>query len=127
MEKTDRIKQIVNKEDLDQMLKLAKTIIYISVNWSGQERMSRHVVNQVFDDLNVDEIPVFEIDCLGKENKYVKDWINSQSSSIQRSYLNGYGETLLVNYGKVINHIKYPGELGIEKTKMKIKRWLHEK
>jgi len=41
--------------------------------------------------------------------------------------LNGYGETLLVNYGKVINHIKYPGELGIEKTKMKIKRWLHEK
>ena len=127
MEKTDRIKQIVNKEDLDQMLKLAKTIIYISVNWSGQERMSRHVVNQVFDDLNVDEIPVFEIDCLGQENKYVKDWINSQSSSIQRSYLNGYGETLLVNYGKVINHIKYPGELGIEKTKMKIKRWLHEK
>jgi len=82
MEKTDRIKQIVNKEDLDQMLKLAKTIIYISVNWSGQERMSRHVVNQVFDDLNVDEIPVFEIDCLGQENKYVKDWINSQSSSI---------------------------------------------
>lgn len=117
------MQQIINKGDFDDMLKLARVIIYISVNWSAQERISRNVLNTVMTELRINEFPIFKIDCSEQTNKYVEDWLVSQSP--QNLYSNGYGEIIFVAYGKIIDYIKYPGELGIEKTKTKIEHWLN--
>jgi len=50
--------------------------------------------------------------------------LGNQPSSLQDFYFNGYGETLLINYGQVVDYIRYPGQLGVEKTKLKIEHWL---
>src|SRR2546429_5204134 len=110
-----QIKEIVDEKSFSEILKLPKAIIYISVNWSGQERLSRHVVYKIIDDLKDFEIPIFKIDCSDQQNKYVEYWLSMQSHS--NLYSNGYGETLLVSNGKIGDYIKYPGELGIEKTR----------
>ena len=105
------------------MLLMPKAIVYILVNWSGQERNSRSIVYNVLDTLKITDIPIFKIDCSEQDKRYVEDWLDSLAKDMKMFYSNGYGETLLLSHGSVIDFIKYPGNIGMEKTRMKIEDW----
>jgi hypothetical protein len=114
------------QEFLDTIM-LDKSIIYLLVDWSGQERMSRAVVYKTLNDLNKDGTPVFQIDCSDQTKEYVVEWLTVQQDNKQDFYFGGYGETLLVAKGKLIDFIKYPGQLGLEKTKEKLTEWKYSR
>jgi hypothetical protein len=118
------LKEIADEQSFNEMIKFPRTIIYISVNWSGYERISRYIINSVLNGFKAIEIPIFKIDCTEQEKRYVEVWLKNQSASAQYYYSNGYGETLLVEHGQIVDVIRYPGELGIEKTRSKIEQWL---
>jgi hypothetical protein len=106
---------------------LDRSIIYLLVDWSGQERASRHVIYNALSDLNEDGVSVFQIDCADETNQYVLDWLIEQQNNKQGFRYGGYGETLLVERGEIIDYIKYPAELGLEKTKEKLTDWKYSR
>ena len=116
--------QIIDESNFNEILKLPVAIIYITVDWSGQERISRSIIKEVLNKLDPKEIAIFEIDCSNQDKKYIGDWLTNQSKQLGHMYSNGYGETLLIKNGQVTDYIKYPGDLGIEETKVRIKQWL---
>ncbi len=118
------IRSITNKREFDEMLQIPKAIIYILANWSGQERNSRSVVYSVLNTLKITDVPIFKIDCSEQDNRYVEDWLDKLATDMKFFYSNGYGETLLVSHGIVIDFIKYPADLGVENTRLKIKGWI---
>jgi hypothetical protein len=124
MESENIIKEIVNEAELYEMLKVEKAIVWIWVNWSVYAYQSRSVIHQVLKRLELIEIPIFKIDCSEQENRYVEDWLATHSKGTEYLYSNGYGEMLLVENGRVVDYIKFPGALGIEKTKETIVGWL---
>lgn len=124
MESGKLLTEIVNEVGLAEMLKLEKAIVWIWVNWSVYAYRSRSVIHQVLKQLEVIEIPVFKIDCSGQENRYIEGWLATHTTETKYLYSNGYGEMLLVENGRVVDYIRFPGALGIEKTKEIIVAWL---
>lgn len=105
------------------VLKLDKAIIYLFVDWSGPERISRFIVFKTLSDIGKIEIPLFKIDCSDQTKNYVVDWLIEQRENKKGFNYGGCGETLLMSKGKIINFIKNPGQLGPEKTTKKIHEW----
>jgi len=73
LENTIGLRLIVNEQGFNEMLSLPRAIVYVSVNWSGQERVSRSIVYKALNDFKISEIPIFKIDCSEQEKKYVED------------------------------------------------------
>lgn len=100
-----------------------RAIIYFLVTWSGPERASRAVIHKVFKELEAQPTPAFQIDCSDQDKQYVVDWLSNQSID-HDFYYGGYGETVLVSNGRIIDFIKYPAHLGYDRVKGKIVGWM---
>ena len=127
MKRKNGLMELESQQEFLDTIMLNKSIIYLLVDWSGQERMSRAVVYKTLNDLNEGGTPVFQIDCSDQTKKYVVEWLIAQQDNKQDFYYGGYGETLLVEKGKIIDFITYPGQLGLEKTKEKLTEWKYSR
>ena len=122
LEKTSGVVDIHTQNDFLNVLKLDKAIIYLLVNWSGPERISRYYVYKAFNDLDKTGVFIFKIDCSDEEKKYIEDWLIGQREK-QDFYFGGWGETLLIEKGEIADFIRNPGQKKKKKTKKKIKEW----
>jgi hypothetical protein len=123
-EKSSGLKLINSENDLNSVLALKESIIYILVDWSGQERFSRRVICKTFNEINSKSVQGFFIDCSNQDKKYFENWLSEQQKKLDTFFYHGCGETILVKTGKVVDYIKYPGDNGLEKTKEKIESWM---
>lgn len=112
---------VTTEQQFLDLLKRKRVIVYILVNWSGPERISRYNVFRALSNIGNSGTPVFIIDCSDQNNKYVETWLSDQKRN--GLYYGGFGETLLIDKGNLIDHIKNPGQLGQEQTKEKLIEW----
>jgi hypothetical protein len=124
-EKDGGLAELSSKERFLDILKLDKAILYLLVDWSGPERESRYIVYRALNELNKKEIPVYKIDCSDQTKEYVVDWLIGQKGNKKHFYYGGWGETLFIEKGKVIDFIENPAQLGLDKTKEKLKQWVN--
>lgn len=108
------------------MLTLDKAIVYLLVDWSGPERVSRSIVYKVLNEVNKSDIPTFQIDCSDQTKQYVVTWLEAQGKNQHELYYGGYGETLLVAKSTIKDYIKNPGQLGLEKVREKLIEWYNQ-
>ncbi len=132
MEKSIGFTEIFGREDFEDMLKLDHAIIYILVNWSGPERISRYAVYKALYELNRKQIPLYKINCSAQENSYVEEWLTKQKEAYRNFYFGGYGEMLFVVRGKVLDFIGNPGKEKPDHITEKLNEWIalcgnHEK
>lgn len=113
---------IISETDFNEVLKLQMVILYVFVDWSAQELFSRDIISQALNQIEDKKVPVFMIDCSSQEQKHVEKWLLNQKNEAF-SY-GGFGETLLLKEGEIIDFIKYPASLGFDKTKEKLENWL---
>lgn len=123
LEKRIGIINLSNQQQFQTMLHLDRAIVYISVNWSGPERISRYCVYQALDQIQNKIIPVIKIDCSEQDNRYIEEWLADQKESNKHVYSGGCGETLLIKQGNIIDMIRNPGQSGPEKTKEMLTDW----
>jgi hypothetical protein len=123
LERSSGLSELSTPQDLEDVLKLDKAIIYFLVDWSGPERLSRYAVYSVLNELKNEGTPVFKIDCSDQKKKYVEDWLTGQRESKRDFYYGGWGETILISKGQIIDVIANPSQVGLIKTKEKIKEW----
>lgn len=123
LEHTIQLKELTTQQDFEAVFNLDKVVLYFLVDWSGPERASRYVVYKTLSDLEVNEIPIFKIDCSDQEKQYVVDWLLEQHEDFYRLYDGGNGETLLLKNGKLIDFIKFPFQLGLENLREKMVAW----
>lgn len=114
---------VPNQQEFQTMLQLDRAIVYISVDWSGPERISRYCVYKALSEIQHNMIPVFKIDCSEQDNRYIEEWLRDQKESNKYVYSGGCGETLLIERGHVIDMIRNPGQSGPEKTKEMLIGW----
>lgn len=118
-----RFIEIASETDFLHVLKLDKAIIYLLVDWSGPERFSRNTIYKALNEINHLSIPIFQIDGSDQSQKYIEDWLLAQRENSLQFHYGGWGETLLVSKGEIIDFIKNPGQIGVEKTKEKLAVW----
>ena len=124
LEKACNIKELVTEQEFIDVLKLDKVIIYMLVDWSGPERISRYLVYQVLTDLGPEEgTPVFKIDCSDQTKEYIVHWLVKQRESNKEWYYGGWGETLFLNLGNIVDYIGNPAKIGRMKTEKKLAEW----
>ncbi len=123
LEKLIELTDLSTNEDFLNVLKLDRAIIYMLVDWSGPERVSRLNVYKAFKELNNKEMSLFKINCSDQTKDYVIDRLIKQRENQQDLYYGGWGETLLINKGNIVDFIKNPGQLGQQQTKLKLLEW----
>ncbi|MEO6719288.1 MAG: hypothetical protein ABIN67_02940 [Ferruginibacter sp.] len=123
MQKVNEFKELVTQQDFLNTLKIDEAIIYFFVDWSGQERVSQSIIKQALDELEALEIPIFKVDCSDQSKHYVVSCVIEQQKNRNDLYHGGCGETLLIEKGEIIGFIKYPGQLGLVKTKEILQKW----
>lgn len=123
LERASQLKELATQQDFESVLNLDKVLIYLLVDWSVPERASRYVVYKTLSDLEVNEIPVFKIDCSDQEKQYVVNWLLGQREDFYRLYYGGNGEILLLEKGKLTDFIKLPFQLGLENVRNKMLAW----
>lgn len=124
LEGSNSLVELGNKRDFLKVLKFEKAIVYLLVDWSGPERVSRYQVYKILKDTK-GSIPIFKIDCSDPSKKYVEDWLIGQRRNMKDFYYGGWGETLLISKGQIIDFIQNPGRLGVDETKKKIHNWIN--
>lgn len=115
--------ELVSLQDFENIIKLDKAIIYLQVNWSGPERLSRFTFFSAINKLKNEGIPIFIIDCSDQKKEYVKDWLINQRENRSQFYYGGWGETILISKGEIIDFIANPAKIGIEKTQIRVNEW----
>jgi hypothetical protein len=118
------IPYISSEHEFAEVCQLPKAIIYIQVDWSEQERLSRQIFQDVLAVIDRNGVPVFKIDCSSQQQEYFENWLIVQKQHVHLFYSGGYGEILLVQNGEVADFINFPGKSGFEETKAKIQSWL---
>ncbi|MES2622291.1 MAG: hypothetical protein V4615_15680 [Bacteroidota bacterium] len=122
LQKSGKIKILTNPQEFQEMLNLEKAIVYLYVGWSGQEIASRKIVYTILNELETDGVSVFQIDLDTAMNTF-GEWLVEQHKRRPEDIYGGYGETILVSKGNVIDFVKYPPQLGPDKMKEKIIEW----
>jgi hypothetical protein len=123
LEAENNIKELHTEQDFFEVLKLNRAIVYMLVDWSGPERVSRYLVYQELKELGSNGTPVFKIDCSDQTKEYIVDWLVKQRESNKEFYYGGWGETLLLDQGNIVDYISNPAKLGRMKTKEKLAEW----
>jgi hypothetical protein len=124
LEKTSGLTDLPSQESFLDILKLDKAMVYLLVDWSGPERVSRYNIYKALNEFGGKcEMPVFKIDCSDQTKEYVIDWLIGQRENKKELYYGGWGETLLIEKGTIVDLINNPGQLGLDKTKEKLKEW----
>lgn len=111
---------VTSELEFRHILLMPKAIIYILVEWSAMELVSRHLITTLYEEADGNSPPLFIIDCSNEDTTYVNEWLLKQNPSLR---LAGWGETMLVENGKVIAFIQQPFYYP-ETTKIKIRSWL---
>lgn len=114
--------EIKTEEEFDRLLKWSKAIFYFHVNWAVQESMSRRLINRALWEIGLLRIPVFQIDA-SDSIPFLETWAEKQKNVPTDFPSGGLGETVLLENGNIIDYIRYPAQLGLEKIKEKIKSW----
>ena len=118
------IPSISSEQEFMAVCDLPKTIIYILVDGSEQERQSRQVFAEALRQTNMHGVPVYTIDCSNQQLDYFENWLIAQTHHVHLFYTGGYGEILFVENGEVTDFINFPAKAGVEATKAKIGSWL---
>jgi hypothetical protein len=118
----EKIKEIGTEEEFNELLKLPNAILYLQVDWSGPERVSRSIVAKALKEIGVFELPVFKIN-VSEPTSFAERWCLEQRNVQPYFIYSGWGETVLLEHGKITDFITYPAHVGYEKTKEKIKSW----
>lgn len=124
MEESIGFTEISNREEFENMLKRDHAIIYILVEWSGPERISRYTVYKALYELDRKQIPLYRINCSAQENSYVEEWLTRQKEAYRNFYFGGWGETLFVVRGKILDFIGNPGKEKPGHITEKLKEWI---
>jgi hypothetical protein len=124
MEKSVGLTELATEQEFMSMLKIDHAIVYISVDWSGPERVSRYLVYKALHELDKKKVPVFKIDCSLQENKYVEEWLRHPTDGSESLYSGGWGETLFIVKGKMLDFIRNPGKEKPNHVKEKLKGWI---
>ncbi len=118
------ITDLPSQQSFPDILQLDKAIIYLLVEWSGPERMSRYNIYKALNELgNKCKIPVFKTDCSDQRKQFVIDWLIGQPKNQEELYYGGWGGTLLIEKGIIIDLIKNPGKLKPAMIKNKLQEW----
>lgn len=123
MEKSVGLTELITEQEFMSMLKIDHAILYISVDWSGPERVSRYLIYKALHELDK-KVPVFKIDCSLQENNYVEEWLRHQTNTLESLYSGGWGETLFIVRGKILDFIRNPGKEKPDQVKEKLKGWI---
>jgi len=110
------------KDQFLDVLQLNKAIIYLLVNWSGGERVSRNFIYKAFSEIDKKETLLFKIDCSDQEKEYVVDWLIGQEQKKQLFY-DGWGATLFLQKGKITDVIPKPLEIEFLNIKERLEKW----
>ncbi|MES2772555.1 MAG: hypothetical protein V4722_00130 [Bacteroidota bacterium] len=121
--KASGLKDLPSKQSFLNILKLDKAVVYLLVDWSGPERVSRYFIYKALNELDNKNLPVFKIDCSDQTKEYVVEWLAGQGENKKYFYYGGWGETLLIAQGIIVDVIENPGKLGLDKTKAKLNEW----
>ena len=124
LEKQSGLVEVCTIQDFWSALQLDRAIIYLEVNWSGPERLSCYNVFRALSEINKDETALFKVDCSNQTKDYVINWLLSQKENQEGLYFGGWGETLLLEKGNIVDFIKNPGQSGLAQTKLKLLEWL---
>jgi len=120
-----KFENILTTDAFLEAITLPRAIVYFQVDWSGPERLSRLFVKRAIASLDVKMTPVFRIDCSNATGGFIESWFESQSKEIIGLLYGGWGETLLLSYGNILDFISYPAALGYENTRQKIEGWIN--
>lgn len=123
LERSGSIIDLATEDDFFEVIKCDRVIIYFLVEWSGPERLSRYYVYKALNEINKIGTPVFKVDCSDQTKKYVIDWLIGQRENKKHFYCGGWGETLLISKGDIVDFLINPGQLGYEKIKQKLEEW----
>jgi hypothetical protein len=123
LERTNGIKELVAQEDFFDVLKIEQAIVYLLVNWSGPELVSRYCVYQSLSELGKVGMPVFKIDCSDQSKEYIVEWLEKQKEENIQFYYGGWGETLFLYKGNIVDYISNPAKLGLLETKETLSKW----
>ncbi len=122
MEINSCIIPLTSEESFFNTIKNNLIIMYLKVNWSGTEMISRYYVYKTLQEINNNGIPVFKIDCSDQLKTSVLEWIIEQRNK-KHFHFGGYGEVFLISNNEIIDFINNPKLIGFEKTKQKIQDW----
>src|ERR1700712_4000561 len=86
LEKLIGLTDLFTDQDFLDVLKLDRAIIYMLVDWSGPERISRYTVYKVLNELDKKEIALFKINCSDQTKDYVVDWLIRQRENQKDFY-----------------------------------------
>lgn len=123
LEQANGIQELVTQQDFSDMLKIEKAIVYLLVNWSGPELVSRYCVYQGLKELGTEGTPAFKIDCSDQSKEYIVEWLDKQREGKKEFYYGGWGETLFLHKGDIVDYISNPAKLGLANTKEKLSEW----
>ena len=123
MESTIGIIEITKEEEFLKIIQLNKAILYLEVDWSGTEKISRHYVLKALNEMHKTGISVYKIDCSNEKKKYLVDWLVVQREINKDFIYGGCGETILISCGKIIDFILNPGRFGQANTITKLNEW----
>jgi len=118
------IPTISSENEFSELCQLPKALLYIQVDWSEQERLSRQIFQDVLEAIDHNGAPAFKIDVSSQQQEYFENWLIVQKQHVHLFYTGGYGEILLVQNGEVADFINFPAKTGFEETKAKIQSWL---
>ena len=124
LEQMSELGTISSEQEFSEVLRLPKAIMYFLVDWSGPERISRPAIYRVISEINLNKTPFFKVDCSDQRQEYIMKWLTTQPRLFNDSYHGGWGETLLLKNGFIVDYIKYPGKLGLDKTRAIIENWV---
>jgi hypothetical protein len=95
-------------EEVERCLQKPRTIVYVTVEWSGQERQSRVVfaetirrINEQFPDLGI------SIYVLSEYTEGNMEWLPNSAAT-------GYGAIVWLDNGRVIDHASYAAAVGVD-------------
>ncbi len=106
-----------------ELLNLDNVILYFSVDWSGPERMSCKLVMEALTQMADLPAATPAYICEVQPNDVIEAWLLEQARKNPNFRFGGYGETVLLERGKIVDFILNPAKLGLDGIKDKLNRW----
>lgn len=117
---------ITGEDQFNDALESSYLILYLLVDWSGQERQSRQVVIKAVESIETN-INLEIVDCSNQcMIDYLVNWFARQGTELRRLPYHGNGELLFIKSGKFRDVIRFPFTVGADEVNFIIQQWLEE-